>query len=150
LEINGAVREVIELTRGEAVKNGVSLQPQLAEGLPLIEGVRVELQQVILNLIVNAVEAMSGTSEGARELLVTTGQPEPNGVVVAVKDSGPGLAPDRLERVFDSFYTTKLAGLGLGRRSAVRSLKRTADDCGPRRTCPTAPPFNSRCPLLLP
>jgi PAS domain S-box-containing protein len=121
LEINGAIREVIELTRGEAVKNCVSVQTQLAEGLPLIEGDRVELQQVILNLIINAVQAMSGTSEGARELLVTTGQPEPNGVLVAVKDSGPGLTPDRLKRVFDSFYTTKPGGLGLG-LSICRSI----------------------------
>jgi PAS domain S-box-containing protein len=121
LDINGAILEVVELTRGEAVKNGVSVQTDLADGLPLIQGDRVQLQQVILNLIINAVEAMSGTSEGARELLITTGQAEPNGVLVAVKDSGPGLAPATLERLFESFYTTKSTGLGLG-LSICRSI----------------------------
>ena len=77
LEINGAIREVIELTRGEAVKNGVSVQVQLAEGLPLIRGDRVQLQQVILNLIINAIEAMSGVSDGLRELLISTGNADP-------------------------------------------------------------------------
>ena len=75
LEINEAILEVIALTRGEVVKNGVSVQTQLAEGLPLIQGDRVQLQQVILNLIINAVEAMSGVSEGSRELLISTGKP---------------------------------------------------------------------------
>ena len=72
LDLNTAIREVIELTRGEAVKNGVSVRAQLADGLPLLHGDRVQLQQVVLNLIVNAVEAMSGVSEGARDLLVST------------------------------------------------------------------------------
>ena len=98
MEINEAILEVIALTRGEVVKNGVSLQTQLAEGLPLLEGDRVQLQQVILNLIINAVEAMSGVSEGSRELLISTGQAEPDGVLVAVRDTGPVLAPANLER----------------------------------------------------
>jgi PAS domain S-box-containing protein len=121
LDINQAIREVIELTRGEAVKNGVSVQTELADGLPLIEGDRVQLQQVILNLIINAVEAMSGTSEGGRELLIATGQSEANGVLVAVKDSGPELAPAALERLFEPFHTTKPSGLGLG-LSICRSI----------------------------
>ncbi len=114
LEINETILEVIALTRGEAVKNGVSVQTQLAEGLPLIQGDRVQLQQVVLNLIMNAVEAMSGVSEGLRELLISTGKTEPDGVLVAVRDSGPGLAPASLERLFDAFYTTKPGGLGMG------------------------------------
>ena len=76
LEINGAIHEVITLTRGEAVKNGVSVQTELMDGLPLIEGDRVQLQQVILNLIINAFEAMSGISEGVRELLISTRKAE--------------------------------------------------------------------------
>src|SRR5258706_3047388 len=119
--INHAIREVIELTHAEAVKNGVSVEMQLAEGLPLIEGDRVQLQQVILNLIINAVEAMSETSEASRELLITTGRAESDDVLVAVADSGPGLAPVKLERLFDSFYTTKENGLGLG-LSICRSI----------------------------
>jgi PAS domain S-box-containing protein len=121
LEINGAISEVIKLTRGEAVKNGVSVQTDLAKDLPLIEGDRVQLQQVILNLIMNAVEAMSDVGEGARELLISTRKAEPNGVLVGVRDSGPGLAPAFLERVFDAFYTTKSGGLGMG-LSICRSI----------------------------
>jgi C4-dicarboxylate-specific signal transduction histidine kinase len=119
--INEAIREVIVFTRGEAIKNGVSVHTKLAEGLPLIQGDRVELEQVVLNLIINAVETMSGLSEGSRELLVTTKQSEPDSVLVAVQDSGPGLAPASLKRVFDSFYTTKPGGLGLG-LSICRSI----------------------------
>jgi PAS domain S-box-containing protein len=121
LEINEAILEVIALTRGEVVKNGVSVQTQLAEGLPLIQGDRVQLQQVILNLIVNAVEAMSGVGEGSRELLISTGKAESDGVLVAVRDSGPGLAPASLERLFGAFYTTKPGGLGMG-LSICRSI----------------------------
>jgi PAS domain S-box-containing protein len=114
LEINEAIREVIALTRGEVLQNGVSVRTQLAEGLPLIQADRVQLQQVILNLIVNAVEAMSDASEGARELLIATCRDASNGVLVSLRDSGPGLDPANLERLFDAFYTTKSSGLGMG------------------------------------
>ena len=114
LDINAGIREVIDLTRGESVKNGISMQADLADGLPLIEGDRVQLQQVILNLIVNAVEAMSGASDGTRELLVSSRKADPGGVLVGVRDSGPGLAPETLEHVFDAFYTTKPDGMGMG------------------------------------
>jgi C4-dicarboxylate-specific signal transduction histidine kinase len=121
VEINGAIREVIELTRSEAMKNGVSAQTELVEGLPLIHGDRVELQQVILNLILNAIEAMSETSEGPRELLITTEKAESGDLLVAVRDSGPGLAPGALENLFKAFHTTKPNGLGLG-LSICRSI----------------------------
>jgi signal transduction histidine kinase len=121
LEINEAILEVIALTHGEVVKNSVSLQTQLAAGLPLVQGDRVQLQQVILNLIVNAVEAMSGVSEGSRELLIGTGKDGSSGVLVAVQDSGPGLNPKSFERLFDTFYTTKPGGMGMG-LSICRSI----------------------------
>jgi C4-dicarboxylate-specific signal transduction histidine kinase len=121
VDINEAIREVIEVTRGEAVKNGASVQTALGEGLPLIEGDRVQLQQVVLNLIVNAVQAMGGVADGPRELFITTTRAEPDGVLVAVKDSGPGVAPASLERLFDAFYTTKSEGLGMG-LSICRSI----------------------------
>jgi PAS domain S-box-containing protein len=124
LDINKAIRGVTELTRGEALKNGVSVQTDLADGLPAIEGDLVELQQVILNLIINALEAMSGFSEGARELLISTAKTESGGVLVAVRDSGPGLAPATLEHVFDAFFTTKPNGLGMG-LSICRSIIET-------------------------
>jgi C4-dicarboxylate-specific signal transduction histidine kinase len=114
VEINGAIREVIELTYSEAVKNGVAVQTQFAESLPLIHGDRVQLQQVILNLVLNAVQAMSATSDGPRQLMVTTGKADSDGVLVAVRDSGPGLTPAALEHIFEAFYTTKPDGMGMG------------------------------------
>ena len=119
--INDAIREVIELTHGETVKNGVSVRTRLADGLPPVEGDRVQLQQVILNLVINAVEAMIATNEPPRELLLSTEESEPGIVRVAVRDSGPGLTPAVLERIFDAFYTTKASGLGLG-LSICRSI----------------------------
>jgi PAS domain S-box-containing protein len=121
LAINQAILEVIALLHGEVVKHGISVQTQLADDLPIIHGDRVQLQQVILNLIINAVQAMSGVSEGPRELLISTGKAEPDSVFVAVRDSGPGLAPEVRERLFEPFYTTKPSGLGLG-LSICRSI----------------------------
>jgi PAS domain S-box-containing protein len=121
IAINEAILEVVALMHGEAMKNGVSVRTQLAEGLPPIEGDRVQLQQVILNLIINAIEAMSGTDRAPRVLLISTGRAEPDGVLVAVRDSGPGLTPAALERLFEAFHTTKPDGLGLG-LSICRSI----------------------------
>jgi signal transduction histidine kinase len=112
--MNEAIREVIALTRSEAVKNRVALQVQFAERLPSIEGDRVQLQQVMLNLIINAIEAIGAIHEGSRELLISTGRAEAGGVFVAVRDSGAGLSPQHLEHVFDAFYTTKSGGMGMG------------------------------------
>jgi PAS domain S-box-containing protein len=121
VDVNEAIREVIELTRAETVKTGVSVQTQLAEGLPLIHGDRVQLQQVNLNLIINAVEAMGGVRDEPRELLITTGPAGSGGLLVTVRDSGPGLPPANLERLFEAFYTTKPTGLGMG-LSICRSI----------------------------
>ena len=98
--MNDAIREVIALTRADVAKNGVEAQTQLAEDLPLIQGDRVQLQQVILNLIINAGEAMGGVGEGPRELLISTETTASGDVRVAVRDSGPGLDPAKLERLF--------------------------------------------------
>src|SRR5712691_267172 len=118
--INDAVLEVIALTRTEAANNSVSVRTQLAEGLPRVQGDRVQLQQVLLNLIINAIEAMRDISEEERELLINS-RNEPDGVSVEVRDSGPGLAPTDVDRVFEAFYTTKPGGLGLG-LSICRSI----------------------------
>jgi signal transduction histidine kinase len=112
LDINEAILEVIEVTRSELLRNDVSLRTELAKGLPLIRGDRIQLQQIVLNLIMNAIEAMNDASKGARDLLISTA--EDNGVFVAVRDSGPGLNPESLERLFDPFYTTKPGGMGMG------------------------------------
>jgi PAS domain S-box-containing protein len=118
--INDAILEVIALTRTEAADNSVSVRTQLAEGLPRVQGDRVQLQQVLLNLIVNAIEAMRDVGEKERELLIST-RNEPDGVSVEVRDSGPGFMPAVLDRVFEAFYTTKPGGLGLG-LSICRSI----------------------------
>ena len=120
LEVNEVIGEIIELTRGETVKCGVSVSTELAGALPVVEADRVQLQQVLLNLIVNAIDAMRANKE-PKGLLIRTGKAEPSGVLVAVQDSGPGLEPMMLERVFESFYTTKPTGLGLG-LSICRSI----------------------------
>jgi PAS domain S-box-containing protein len=121
LEVNGVILEIIELARGEAVKHGVSILTEFADLLPVVEADRVQLQQVLLNLIVNALEAMGADDEGPKELLIITGKVEPSGALVAVQDSGPGLEALMLERVFESFYTTKPTGFGLG-LSICRSI----------------------------
>ena len=120
-DINEAIREVIVITRGEAMMCGISVEAHLAKGLPHIRGDRVQVQQVILNLVINAIEAMSDMTDGRRELLISTAAAESGGVLVAVRDSGPGLPSATLDRVFDAFYTTKPTGLGLG-LSICRSI----------------------------
>jgi PAS domain S-box-containing protein len=121
LEVNGVILEIIEVLRSEAVKHGVSILTELADLLPVVEADRVQLQQVLLNLIVNALEAMGADDEGPKELLISTAKVEPSGALVAVQDSGPGLETLMLERVFESFYTTKPTGFGLG-LSICRSI----------------------------
>ena len=120
LEINEAISGVIGLTRREVSKNGVQVRTQLAERLPVIQGSRVQIQQVVLNLIVNAVEAMSQMSHDHRELLIST-EAEADCILVAVRDSGPGLPESATERAFEAFYTTKSSGLGMG-LSICRSI----------------------------
>jgi PAS domain S-box-containing protein len=114
VDVNEAVLDVITLTQNELLRHGVSLQTELATDLPLIEGDCVQLQQVIVNLILNAAEAMSGMDDGAREMRISTAREASNGVLVTVRDLGPGLDPQRVDRLFETFYTTKPDGLGMG------------------------------------
>ena len=102
------------------INKGVLVQTRLSDGLLPINGDRVQLQQVVLNLLLNAVEAMGSTETGARELLISTGQ-ERTGLLVAVRDSGPGIDSLHLEHVFEAFYTTKSSGMGMG-LSICRSI----------------------------
>ena len=107
---------------GSAIdKNGVSVCTRLMGRLNPVRGDRVQLQQVVLNLILNAVEAMSSVEEGARELSISTEQGQTSDILVAVQDSGLGIDPENLERVFGAFYTTKASGLGMG-LSICRSI----------------------------
>jgi C4-dicarboxylate-specific signal transduction histidine kinase len=98
----------------------VSMRMQLAEGLPRVQGDRVQLQQVLVNLIINAIEAMRDLGEEERELLISS-RSEPDGVSVGVRDAGPGLSPESLSRLFEPFYTTKPEGMGMG-LSICRSI----------------------------
>ena len=138
LNVNEMIREVVDLTHGEVVKNGVSVRTQLAEGLPLIQADRVQLQQVMLNLIVNAIQAMSGSGDGRRALQIST-EAEVEGVRVGVRDTGPGLAAESLPRLFEPFYSTKAEGMGMGLaicRSIVEAHggRLWATGCEPRGT----------------
>jgi signal transduction histidine kinase len=119
-DLNAAINEVLVLARNTITKNGVLVWTRLADGLFPVRGDRVQLQQVVLNLILNAVEAMGSRETEARELLISSEQ-DHTGVLVAVRDSGPGIDPDHLERVFQAFYTTKLSGTGMG-LSICRSI----------------------------
>ena len=122
--IDDAILEVIALTRTEVANNSVSVRTQFAEGLPRVQGDRVQLQQVMLNLIVNAIQSMSGVEgveDGNRELHISTMSIEPEGVCVAVRDTGHGLRPESLSRLFEPFYTTKPDGMGMG-LSICRSI----------------------------
>ena len=121
LEINEAILEIIGLARVPMSDRGVLAKMQLAEGLPHIFGDKVQLQQVVLNLVMNAIEAASEVTEGPRELLISTSKVETDGVLVAVSDSGTGLPHANPERVFEAFYTTKPGGLGMG-LSICRSI----------------------------
>jgi PAS domain S-box-containing protein len=113
-DLNEAINEVIVLARSATNRNGVSAQVCLAERLAPVQGDRVQLQQVVLNLILNAVEAMESVKVDARELSISTEQTPTNGVLVAVRDSGPGVDSENVERVFEAFYTTKSSGVGMG------------------------------------
>jgi PAS domain S-box-containing protein len=113
-DLNEAAREVLQLTRSEMIKNGISVKTRFASDLPPLDGDRVQLQQVLLNLVVNAVEAMGSEETGSRELVIATSQNGSGLVHVAVADSGPGLGPTVAERLFDAFYTTKSSGMGMG------------------------------------
>ncbi len=120
LDLNEAILEVITLTHSEAIKTGVTVRAELAPCLPRIHADRVQLQQVMLNLIVNGIQAISDVADGQRDLLITTEGTE-DGVRVGVRDTGPGLSPEKLERLFEPFYTTKPNGMGMG-LSICRSI----------------------------
>src|SRR5262249_47580688 len=113
LNINDTIGEVIALIQSEVQRNRISLRTDLAKDLPLVSGDRIQLQQVILNLFLNAIEAMGGVNPLQRELSISSAKDGPNGVVVAVRDSGTGLDEAALDQLFEAFYTTKAHGMGI-------------------------------------
>jgi PAS domain S-box-containing protein len=114
LDMNEAIREVVAFAQDEVRRNRVSLRIELADDLSPVLGDRVQLQQVVLNLVMNGVEAMSSVEERPRELMVRTQNDDAGQVRVSVQDSGRGLDPQSMERMFDAFYTTKHGGMGMG------------------------------------
>lgn len=121
VDLNEAAREVIALASGELQRSRVMLRPELADDLPLVNGDRVQLQQVILNLLRNAADAMSGVEDRPRRLVIRTQRHEDDCVRLTVQDAGVGFAPEVAERLFDAFYTTKSDGMGIG-LSVSRSI----------------------------
>jgi PAS domain S-box-containing protein len=113
-DLNEAINEVIVMVRSAIAKDAISVSTRLMDGLVPVQGDRVQLQQVLVNLILNAVEAMSSVEGGTRELSIRTEQNQPGGILVAVHDSGPGIDPVNFDRVFEPFYTTKTSGVGMG------------------------------------
>jgi PAS domain S-box-containing protein len=120
-DLNRAIHEVIVMVRSAIDNNKILVRTRLMEGLAPVRADRVQVQQVVVNLVLNAVEAMSAVEEGARELSISTKRSETGDILVAVQDSGPGIDPEHLERVFAPFYTTKTSGIGMG-LSICRSI----------------------------
>jgi len=114
VDVNLKIAQVMELAADEIRRNRIALRTELAERLPRVEGDRVQLQQVLLNLILNAIDAMSPIRQGVRELTIVSRRDGPHAVLVEVRDTGPGLDPKQAAQVFEPFYTTKSDGLGIG------------------------------------
>lgn len=114
VDINAVISDTLAMTRAEAQRNAIVVQSDLATDLPLVVADRIQIQQVFLNLIVNAIEAMSDHGPQRRELRVVSGKDSSNRALVSVRDSGAGLQPETLDRIFDAFYTTKPRGMGMG------------------------------------
>jgi C4-dicarboxylate-specific signal transduction histidine kinase len=121
LDVNAVIREVLELLQGELSSKRVSVRTKLSRDLPQISADHVQLQQVVLNLVTNALEAMSGNPLGSRVLNVSSKHNQSDEVIVAVEGSGPGIDPKDLDRIFDAFFTTKSQGMGMG-LSICRSI----------------------------
>lgn len=150
VDLNDATREVLALSMNELQRGNVTLQTRLDDGLPVVNGDRVQLQQVLLNLVLNANDAMREIDDRGRALLIATARENPNHVRLSVRDSGVGIDPQSLEKVFEAFYTTKATGMGIGlsvSRSIIQShhgrLWASAND-GPGATFSFCIPCESR------
>jgi PAS domain S-box-containing protein len=121
LDVNEVVREVIPLVRGELISHQVSVRTEFAPALPMILGDRVQLQQVIINLVMNGIEAMQSVTDRPRELVIRSGQDETQQVLVSVTDCGVGISAENADRLFNAFFTTKASGMGMG-LSICRSI----------------------------
>jgi PAS domain S-box-containing protein len=114
LDVNETIHEVIALARSEMQRNNIALETQLSEHVPVISADRIQLQQVILNLVMNGIEAMNTVTDRPREMVIRSSAQESGKVLVAVQDSGTGIDSQNLDKIFDTFYTTKPQGMGMG------------------------------------
>jgi signal transduction histidine kinase len=121
VNLNQAAQEVVALSLGELRRNGISIRTELAKDLPPVTGDRVQLQQVILNLLLNACDAIGAVKGGPRQVVIVTGYDGSGGVRLSVRDTGSGIAPEVAARLFEAFYTTKAGGMGIG-LSVSRSI----------------------------
>jgi len=121
LDLNETIREILQLVGDEAKKKSVTIRTCFADDISPVLGDRVQLQQVVLNLVMNGFEAMNTVTDRARELVITSRNTDPDQVEVTVEDSGTGLDPEASARIYDAFYTTKPAGMGMG-LSICRSI----------------------------
>src|SRR4029077_12573020 len=114
VDVNATIVEAIALVRSEMHDHGVSVRSELGNGLPSVLGDRIQLQQVLLNLMMNAIEAMSGNRYAPRKIWITSTAADADAVTITVADSGPGVSPAIRQRLFDAFHTTKPHGMGMG------------------------------------
>jgi len=150
VDLNAAILNVTALAHSDAVKTGVTVGTQLADELPHVQGDRVQLQQVILNLIVNAIQSMSGVEGDNRELHISTVSIEPEGVCVAVRDTGPGVAPESLPRLLNPSTRRSPTAWAWASRSAARLSKPMVGGCGRPGASRGVPSFSLRFPLTEP
>ena len=146
VDVNDVIRDVIILLRTAADRYSVAIRTDLAADLPQIMADRVQLQQVLTNLMLNGIEAMKDIN-AARELTIKSEQTSNSDLLISVSDTGVGLVPEQADQIFKAFFTTKPDGTGMGCRSAVPSSGPKAAACGPRRTSLVAPSFSSPCRL---
>ena len=146
VDVNALIHDILLLTRAQADDQRVKFHTQLMERLPHIAGNRVQLQQVILNLVMNGIEAMSSVTDRPRELRISSAMHNPSGVVVAIEDSGTGIDPQNRDRIFDAFFTTKSNGMGMG-LSICRSI---VEAHGGRLSVSGAHPHGSVFQVFLP
>ena len=150
LNINDVIMEVVTLLSTEIQRNRLSLRTELASDLPLVMGDRVQLQQVILNLMMNAIDAMSQTRQSQRDLSVASVMDGSDAVLVTVRDSGPGLDETALERLFDAFYTTKPDGIGMGLAITRRIVEAHGGQIWATPNTPRGAKFEFRLPTDAP
>jgi signal transduction histidine kinase len=146
VDLNDLIRQTLVLLRNELRSKGVTVRTELADGLPHVEGNRIQLQQVLLNLVINAVEAMEQVTERDRVLHVTSRNHDPAGVTITVEDTGPGVDPKTIERIFEPFYSTKAHGMGMG-LSICRSI---IEAHGGRLSASPADPHGLAMRIVLP